>query len=63
MNGIYVEQHISNGDCFWVAKDPETNRMLSIGVTIKDAVESYEVALENKKMEKELGLNLDDLNI
>ena len=60
MTGIYAEKTVLNGRSMWAVKDIETQRIVSFGTTVSDAVQNYEIIVANKEMEKSLGMNPDD---
>ena len=61
--GILLTKHETGGVSFWSVKDAKTHDVLAVGESPSGAVRNYEISLENKKLEQELGVNLDDLSI
>ncbi len=61
MNGIYVEKYQTNGYSYWAVKDCETGKTYSVGDTIVNAVNNYEVMRANEDLMRDFGL--DDMDI
>ena len=63
MKGVFLEKVSNDGSTFWVAKDEATPMVISIGNTPSEAVEAYEVIIENEMISKQLGVSLEDMDI
>jgi len=58
--GIYAEKVEVGGGPYWVIKDTDTGKILSVGDTITHAVETYEVIRANDEIASELGISFED---
>ena len=62
MMGIYVEKAVRDGRGIWIVRDTQTKQVLAFGDSIVNAVQNYEIIMENKKMAEELGADLENLS-
>ena len=62
MMGVYVEKVVRDGRGIWIARDTQTKQVLAFGDSIVNAVQNYEIIMENKKMAEELGADLENLS-
>lgn len=63
MNGIRVQKELVGGERLWVVRDEKTEQILTIGNTVSQAVDSYETGIAYAQIEKELGINPEDMLI
>ncbi len=61
MSGIYVEKVVRDGEEIWAVRDIETRQVVAFGASVVDAIQNYDVVLENKRMVKKIGINDEDM--
>lgn len=62
MNGFVAEKKHESGKSYWIVRDVDTKAAVAVGDTVTHAVENYEILMQNERIKKQLGLDLEDLS-